>query len=56
MWDMLEVNKLFKCHNPEGVFDDAYHLAGMIAIMGPPPLEFLRRSENSKRFWDAEGM
>lgn len=55
MWDMLEVNKLFKCHSPEGVFDYAYHLAGMVAIMGPPPVEFLKRSEISKEFWDADG-
>ena len=55
MWDLLEFNKLFKCHNPEGEFDDAYHLAGMVAIMGPPPPEFLRCSEMSKKFWDENG-
>jgi len=27
----------------------------MIAVMGPPPLDFLQRSEKSKQFWDEEG-
>lgn len=27
----------------------------MTAIMGPPPLNFLQRSEKSKKFWDERG-
>jgi serine/threonine-protein kinase SRPK3 len=27
----------------------------MIAIMGPPPLDFLQRSEKSKQYWDDDG-
>lgn len=28
----------------------------MIAILGPPPLEFLKRTENSLRYWDDNGV
>ena len=27
----------------------------MVAILGPPPLDFLQRSEKSERFWDRYG-
>lgn len=28
----------------------------MIAILGPPPLDFLQRSEKSRLFWDSNGI
>lgn len=28
----------------------------MVAIMGPPPLDFLQRSKKSKQFWDEKGI
>ncbi|KAL2218848.1 protein kinase [Thermoascus aurantiacus ATCC 26904] len=33
-------------------YDDVYHLAEMVAILGRPPLDFLKRSENSLRYWE----
>lgn len=27
----------------------------MVSILGPPPLDFLQRSEKSKLFWDEKG-
>lgn len=36
-------------------YSEHLHLAQMISILGPPPVEFLRRSEKSKLFWDEEG-
>ncbi|KAK2746480.1 hypothetical protein FQN57_003106 [Myotisia sp. PD_48] len=33
-------------------YDDAYHLAQMVAVLGPPPLEFLKRSPHSLKYWD----
>lgn len=30
-------------------------MAQMMAILGPPPLDFLQRSEKCKRFWDQDG-
>ncbi|PGH34652.1 hypothetical protein GX50_02542 [[Emmonsia] crescens] len=54
-WDLFEHNRIFSARNPDGKLDDAYHLAEMIAVLGPPPLEFLRRSEKSLKFWDENG-
>ena len=38
------------------ILDDEQHLAEMVSLMGPPPPEFLQRSENRRRFWDGQGM
>lgn len=31
------------------------HLAQMVALLGPPPLEFLQRSDNSSEYFDEDG-
>ncbi|EFY93180.1 protein kinase-like protein [Metarhizium acridum CQMa 102] len=55
-WDLLEKEPLFRVydHGSEEQ-NDACHLAAMTAILGPPPLEFLRRSEETGKYWDKDG-
>lgn len=55
VWDLFEYDHLFQGRNPKKEYDDGYHLAQMVAILGPPPLNFLKRSENSLRYWDENG-
>ncbi|SMR58372.1 unnamed protein product [Zymoseptoria tritici ST99CH_1E4] len=55
IWDLFEPRKLFNPQDGDGRYSEAIHLAQMVAIMGPPPLEFLKRSERSRLFWDAQG-
>ena len=38
------------------ILDDEQHLAEMVSLVGPPPPEFLRRSEKCLRYWDEQGM
>jgi serine/threonine-protein kinase SRPK3 len=52
----MEHQSLFKGKTMEGEYDPGVHLAEMIAILGPAPPEFLKRTENSLRYWDEEGM
>ena len=40
----FEPVELLECNNPEKEYDDAYHLASLMPIMQPPPLEFLKSS------------
>ncbi|KAI1460369.1 CMGC protein kinase [Annulohypoxylon moriforme] len=55
-WDLLESKNLFNFrHVHDQDLNDACHLADMIALLGPPPLEFLKRSEDYLKFWDADG-
>lgn len=55
IWKLLEDGNLF---NPikDGHLDDELHLAQMVSLMGPPPKQFLRRSDQCLKYWDVEGM
>lgn len=54
IWNLLEDGNLF---NPvkDGHFDGELHFAQMISLMGPPPKEFLERSDRCREYWNAEG-
>lgn len=53
---MMQPADIFKIYSREdGFLNDAHHLAAMIALLGPPPLEFLERSQESWRYWDKNG-
>ncbi|RDH14843.1 HET-domain-containing protein [Aspergillus niger ATCC 13496] len=54
-WDMVCSQTLFDGRNSDDVFDDRVHLAEMVAIMGPPPTEFIKRSKVGSIFWDEDG-
>ncbi|KDB20643.1 CMGC/SRPK protein kinase [Trichophyton interdigitale MR816] len=54
-WDVVRGCTLFKARNDEKLLDDRLHLAEMMAIMGPPPKEFLERSQTSLIYWDENG-
>ena len=55
LWDLFEPNRLFSGRSQNGHYSEVHHLAQMVSILGPPPLDFLRRSEKSKRFWNVDG-
>jgi hypothetical protein len=52
---LFEQGHLFKNQALENDIDHAQRFAEMISLLGPPPLEFLRRSEESLKFWDENG-
>lgn len=56
IWDLFESNHMFDGRNIKRIISDKYHLSEMIAILGPPPLEFLTRSKNSFNYFDEEGL
>ncbi|KAK0823631.1 hypothetical protein LTR73_008324 [Friedmanniomyces endolithicus] len=56
LWDLFEPKRLFYPQGEDGRYSESIHLAQMISIMGPPPLDFLQRSGKSKLFWDDEGV
>ncbi|KAL1848322.1 hypothetical protein Daus18300_013648 [Diaporthe australafricana] len=56
VWDMMQPADIFKIYNREDEFlNNAYHLASMIALLGPPPREFLEQSQESSKYWDKSG-
>jgi hypothetical protein len=57
IWDFYEDNHLFHgIHPVENRYLTKAHLAEVIALLGPPPLDLLKRGSRSKEFFDTEGM
>jgi serine/threonine-protein kinase SRPK3 len=54
-WDLFEHNHIFQGRNSENEYDEIYHLAEVIAVLGPPPLNFLKQSDRSLQFWHENG-
>ncbi|KAL1991431.1 hypothetical protein VTN49DRAFT_5423 [Thermomyces lanuginosus] len=55
IWDLFEDHHLFDGRGPDGQHSDGQLLAEMIAMIGPPPIEFLRKCSNSQKYWDESG-
>jgi hypothetical protein len=56
-WDLLEPKKLFTARDEDGDLYDAAHIAQLIAVLGPPPAEFLARNPNRRAdFWNEKGI
>jgi len=55
-WDFIEQESLFDVYDSESEeLNDARHLAAMTALLGPPPPEFLKRSEETRKYWNSDG-
>lgn len=55
MWDLVEGRHLFYA-NKDRVLNDEQHLAEIVSLLGPPPPEFLKRSEACQQYWDSKGI
>ncbi|ELR03273.1 hypothetical protein VC83_07278 [Pseudogymnoascus destructans] len=56
VWDMFENRRMFDGLDPEtGKYGNRFHLASIAGLLGPPPLEFLQRSECSSVYFDDRG-
>lgn len=56
LWDLFENFGLFDSIDTKpGHYQPAKHLGLMIALMGPPPKEFLKRGAKSHQFFDSQG-
>ncbi|UPX12386.1 uncharacterized protein EKO05_0002935 [Ascochyta rabiei] len=56
IWDIYEDKHLFHGKHPDGSgYKTAAHLAEVVAMFGPPPLDLLKRGLRSKEFFNDEG-
>lgn len=56
IWDLFEGRHLFKdIFDGKGNHDPFKHLALMVALIGPPPAEFVQRSESTTQCFDPSG-
>ncbi|KAJ1710668.1 prp4 [Aspergillus flavus] len=54
-WDIVSSQTLIRGETRDGIFDDGVHVAELVALLGPPPQEFLQKRELSSVFWDESG-
>jgi serine/threonine-protein kinase SRPK3 len=53
---LLERESLFRTYDNESEeLNNAYHLAAMTALLGPPPPEFLKKSKETSKYWNIDG-
>ncbi|RAK85462.1 kinase-like protein [Aspergillus costaricaensis CBS 115574] len=55
IWDLFEDHHLFDGRGPDGCHSDVQLLAEMVAMLGPPSVEWLRKSPRSLKEWDSSG-
>ncbi|KAH7317827.1 kinase-like domain-containing protein [Rhexocercosporidium sp. MPI-PUGE-AT-0058] len=56
VWDLFEGHHLFHGQDPDGKgYSTRAHLAEVIALLGPPPLDLLQKGVRSSEFFDDEG-
>ncbi|KAL1304358.1 hypothetical protein AAFC00_003362 [Neodothiora populina] len=56
LWDLFEPEILFSAKNRKGQYSESHHLAQMVAILGNPPVDFLRASEKAVEYWHQDGV
>ncbi|MCJ1398649.1 hypothetical protein MMC11_001850 [Xylographa trunciseda] len=54
-WDLFEDKHLFHAKDQNNENSSLHHIAEMIALLGPPPSEFIRRSKLGSEYFDAHG-
>ena len=54
-WDIVSSQTFIRGETRDGIFDDGVHIADLVALLGPPPLEFLEKRNLSWVFWDESG-
>lgn len=55
IWDLFEGKHMFNERLPSRNLSSPAHLARMIALLGPPPMELLERGSASHNFFDKKG-
>lgn len=55
IWDLFEDHHLFNGVYTDGEYCPYKHMAKIVAFLGPPPAEFVGRSEITKNCVDSEG-
>ncbi|CAI7620884.1 unnamed protein product [Penicillium palitans] len=57
IWDLFEGKHMFIGIDPDGKgYSTRMHIAEVIGILGPPPLDLLKRGERSHEFFTKDGM
>ncbi|KAI4144712.1 MAG: hypothetical protein L6R39_004062 [Caloplaca ligustica] len=54
-WHIFQNKTLFNARDVNGERSSLHHMAQMVAVLGPPPLDYLQRTETSWDYFDNTG-
>ncbi|OJJ77962.1 hypothetical protein ASPBRDRAFT_191224 [Aspergillus brasiliensis CBS 101740] len=54
-WDIVSPKTIIDGKSVDDIWDDGAHIAELVALLGPPPPELLRKTPMSWVFWDESG-
>ncbi|PYH46733.1 kinase-like protein [Aspergillus saccharolyticus JOP 1030-1] len=54
-WDLASTSRFITNHTFDGQWDDGAHLAELVALLGHPPIDFVRRVRFARLLWDDDG-
>lgn len=55
-WQMLQGKLLFPTRDDRGAYSLAHHLASIVAILGPPPLDLVALNDVASQYFDKSGL
>jgi serine/threonine-protein kinase SRPK3 len=55
IWDLFEGEHMFHPEGSDRKLSDARMLAEIIALLGPPPRDFLQRADETLAYWNHDG-
>jgi hypothetical protein len=55
IWDLIENKHLFNALDEDGKSSTTHHITEIVAYLGLPPLEYVKRSEVTRKVFDDEG-
>ncbi len=55
IWDLFEDKHMFVAKDQNNEDSTLHHLAEMIALLGPPPKDFIERGKRASEFFDGQG-
>jgi len=57
IWDLFEDKHLLYRNDPDGTgYKTREHLAEVFGLLGPPPLDLLKRGSRNREFFDDKGI
>ncbi|KAE9967258.1 hypothetical protein EG328_008312 [Venturia inaequalis] len=55
IWDLFEGNNMFKVRNAENEPSKEHHLAHIVALLGPPPADFVKGNDMALEYFNDDG-
>ncbi|KAF2760067.1 putative CDK4/6 [Pseudovirgaria hyperparasitica] len=55
IWDLFEGRNMFNARNPKGEVSIEHQLAHIVALLGPPPVDLIRKADIAPKYFNLDG-